>query len=78
MLEDKQITTREVQYLLSCSRSYIDKLIKLNKLRPWKEGNKLKFSYREVLAYIEEKKSERQRDLRNYTVTYLNFGLDIQ
>ena len=49
---ERLLNVNEVRFMLSCSRSYLDKLIRQGKLKPMMDGNRLKFSYHAVNSYI--------------------------
>jgi predicted DNA-binding transcriptional regulator AlpA len=73
---ERLLESRQVMFLLSCSKTYLDKLVKRGILKPILHGNRYKFFYRDVYAYIERLKSNRDRDCGSSGVSFLNLQIN--
>lgn len=70
---ERLLESRQVMFLLSCSKTYLDKLVKQGVLKPILHGNRYKFFYKDVSDYIEKLKRSRERDCNNSGTCFLNF-----
>ena len=73
--QERLLKTSQVLFRLSCSKTYLDKLVREGKLKPMLDGNRYKFSSKEIQAYIERKKRERDNDKHSSGTVFLNFIL---
>lgn len=73
---ERLLESKQVIFLLSCSRTYLNRLVMRGELKPTLHGNRYKFFYKDVSAYIEKLKRSRDRDCNNSGTCFLNFILN--
>ncbi len=69
---ERLLEASQVMYLLSCGKNHLDKLVSQGLLTPVLHGNRYKYFYREVVAYIEQLKRQRDRGNDDSSVSFLN------
>jgi predicted DNA-binding transcriptional regulator AlpA len=73
--DERLLDAPQVMYLLSCKKTFLDKLIQQGNLKPILHGNRYKFFNKEVSSYIEQLKRNRDKGDRNSGTHFLNLIL---